>query len=214
MENDYAKYKEPLKILVDQYMWIKALKRSVDVLFSNPKNIERMERLAREFFLQINTMMIHQLILSYCKITDPSTKMGTNLTIDYFTSIDGCDICKNETIKRALENIISFRQYIVPARNKIIAHNDYKTYISFKEIGGFPEGKDDEFIIQIELILNELGKIINGSIYGDFVEVLAGDVYDFVKALRYASGMKEMFEQERDSDIFNKIVSYIGVGKK
>jgi len=210
----FDEYKLPLQTLVEQYMWIKALKRSVDELFENDKIIKLMERMAKEFFQQLNVLMIHQLILSYCKFTDPSTKMGSNLTIDYFTSIKEDEICNNENIKTGLSQVNAFRNYIVPARNKIIAHNDLETHIAFKELGGFPEGDDNKFINGIESILNELSRIINGDIYGDFIETLSGDVFDFIKILRYANGMLEMFENERDDqELFHKIVNYMGIGR-
>ncbi len=144
-----------LQKLANQYLWIKLLKKSVDVLFNNHKNIELMESMAKDFFHQLNIIMIHQLILSYCKITDPYNKLGTNLTIDYFIETKNCVICKNEKISNAKKEINKFREYILSSRNKIIAHNDFKTMVTSTEIGGFPEGEDEKYLKNIEDIINE-----------------------------------------------------------
>jgi hypothetical protein len=204
-------YHEPLNELIKHYVWIKQLHRIFYELFENTENTKLLEETANDFFCYLNTALLHQLNLDFCKITDPFDKYGKNLTIDLFVKLNIEEIKTNARIENAWLEIEKFRKYIVPVRNKVVAHNDYHVIMSFKTLGGFPEGEDIKFLENIEIILNELKLIIDGSIIGDICLGLEGDVLDFLKYLRYGKGMKEMFEKEKESELFYKICRYMGL---
>jgi hypothetical protein len=80
---------------------------------------------------------------------------------------------------------MSFRKYIEPAKNKLVAHYDKPTVVSGDVLGSFPEGEEEEKLLEaLEQMCNELHKAAFGGILGDMVPYHPGDVLDLKKALK------------------------------
>jgi len=79
------------------------------------------------FFGDLNQLLIEQLVLQICRLTDPPVTMGrTNLTIDYvIREADFCGAPEDHARVSALrDRIHQFRSKILPARNRLIGHLD------------------------------------------------------------------------------------------
>ena len=204
-------YKKAFEQIRDHYVWIKNIRYYFHELYENENNRNNLIESANDFWCHINTVFIHQLILSYCRITDSCEKFGPNLTLDYFYNND--DIEEESRIRlETLHGFFNeFRKYIIPARNKLIAHNDLKVYSSLEKCGEFPDGMDIEYLENIEKYINELSIIIYGENIGDIVVAVEGDVLDLLKCLQAGVGMTKWFNNEKDPEIFQKICENIGV---
>lgn len=100
--------------------------------------------------------------------------------------------------KRKLENLVvridSFREYLKPARNKILAHPDKETKMSRARLGEFPEEDGIQFIANVEEICNLMYAECFGTILGDIGVTIAGDVYDFRKMIVKAAAYDDLFK--------------------
>jgi AbiU2 len=101
-----------------------------------------LHRIAPIFFGDLNQVLIEQLVLQICRLTDPETTMGRkNLTIDYvvnngdFSATPG----KLAQIKALRDSIHQFRSKIVPARNRLIGHMDRDAVMAGMPLGGASE---------------------------------------------------------------------------
>jgi AbiU2 len=101
-----------------------------------------LHRIAPVFFGDLNQILIEQLVLQICKLTDPETTMGRkNLTIDYLVdngefSADPAEFPKIKTLR---DSIHQFRSTILPARNRLISHMDRDAVMAGVSLGGASE---------------------------------------------------------------------------
>lgn len=130
-----------VKKFVDHCVNIRTLWAHYQILF-NGSDLKRqlLQITARQFFQDLNIMLIDSLILYVCKITDPEFTGGRrNLTIQYFMknadlSASPRDIAKLTKIDG---RISAFRKRIEPARNKRISHLDLDAAtVMRKSLGG------------------------------------------------------------------------------
>jgi hypothetical protein len=202
------KYSAALKTLFDQYFWIRELRRNFAELFENENNVKIVNSVAGSFFEQIGVMMMHQLTLSYCKITDPVDKHERNLSLAYFVDIemedkDKADICD------LYAKILGFRIYLVKARNKVVAHNDFETLTNYSTYGDFPEGEDYKFQRNVDDFFNILSRIINGTIFGEISLGSVGDVDDLIKYLKYGYAFEKYIDSLDKSQDMIDMYKYI-----
>jgi hypothetical protein len=172
-------------------------------LFEDTTAQQLMEQVAYQFFFDMMTVLHNYLLLEFAKITDPS-KSGNyeNFTVSNIiysnTNIWENDVFEN--LCRLNKKINTFRKYIVPARNKHIAHTDKNTRMSGTTLGEFPEKEDDRFIDTLEEIANIMHKACFGSILGGKNPVVQGGVRDFKDALRRAIAFqKALSESNREA---------------
>lgn len=101
----------------------------------------------RLFYNLLSSLLVRYLLLEFSKVTDPVQTAGEkNLTVDYLVEM----IDWPEEVRNILEGLRvrmkEFRDYIKPARNKMLAHLDVGAARSEERYGAFPEGRDKEFV--------------------------------------------------------------------
>lgn len=137
-------------------------------------------------------------------MTDPSTSQGgkhENFTVaNLIETVEWPPEILHE-IEKLNDTILSFRKYIVTARNKLIAHYDKTAVVSGMALGSFPEGEEKKMLVALEEMCNEFYKASFGEIYGDMVLCHSGDVLDLKDALRKAIAFEKLFQKSKGNDL-------------
>ena len=171
---------------------LRVIHRIYEELFADSDSKEMMEKTAHYFFRDLNNVVVDYLLLQFAKITDPAATGGRgNLTVDYLVyTIQWPDEWKDQLIplrNRAME----LRPCIKDVRNRILAHNDWKTIMIGWKLGGFQEGKDKEFLDALEDLCKLAYMGCFSSVFGDISVVTTGDVLGFKKVLQKAIAFKK-----------------------
>lgn len=134
------------KKMVDKFcnlmFWLKNVHNAYKQLFESDEAKSMMEKTACRFFMDLNEIMHHYLLLECAKITDPSKTFGhDNFTIKGM--IENIDwLCDTKAKLNLLDaQADNFRKYILDPRNKLVAHLDRKSVLSEKNWAGFRQVK-------------------------------------------------------------------------
>jgi hypothetical protein len=98
-------------------------------------------RAAGTFFHGLNLTPIEHLILPVCRLTDPEfTMRKRNLTVEFLVNNSEFSASPNQRAKVAklAARMHAFRKRILPARDKLISHNDLGAALGRKSLGGAP----------------------------------------------------------------------------
>ena len=198
--------KKIVKSFCGQVHYLRIVRHMYRELFETEKSYFLMEKTAPSFFAHLNKILHNYLLLEFAKISDPAKSSGNeNFTVDnLLLSIDW-----PQNMKERLEsqnNIIKeFRNYIQGARHKLLAHSDKETFLGQKQLGDFPEGKDEIFLKALEEICNITHEACFGNIYGSMVVSQDGDVISFKKILLNGLAFNKLLEK---SDKKQKVTMY------
>lgn len=178
-------------------VYLKAIHRIGKELFENEESRKLMELTAISFFKDLNKILIDYFILEAAKITDPAwtynkyenfTIANLRETIDWPENV-AFDL---DRLNKVLED---FRDNIIDARKKLLAHYDKNTFISNKVLGTFPEGDDDKFMQALEEMCNVIHKASFDKIIGDISVGMSGDVLDLKKTLKKAVAFEKLSKE-------------------
>jgi AbiU2 len=159
-----------------------------------------MEKTAKAFFLDFNEIIVCSLLLEFAKITDPecsNTKEGKreNFTIEnLINSIDWSDNIK-ERLEVLKTETKSFHFLIKDARNRLVAHYDKKSFLNNAVLGTFTSDQGIKFIEALQNICDITHQACFGSIVGDIVVSMPGDVQDLKKTLSKALVYDKLFSE-------------------
>jgi hypothetical protein len=192
-----------VKRFCDNIFWLRQIHYIGSELFHDDGARSLMERTAHAFFLDLNKIVVEYFLLEVAKLTDPATSCGgkrENFTVaNLMESVEWPSDCLHE-INRLNDTVLSFRKYIVPARNRLLAHYDTTTVVSGDGLGDFPEGEDTILLNVLEQMCNVFHKAAFGEIWGDIVPNHAGDVQELKKALKMAVAFKRLFSDSKGDD--------------
>jgi hypothetical protein len=94
-------------------------------------------------------------ILQLAKLHDPALQKNTiNLGLEYIRKHGGWDPERARTLKRLHKELNGFFEYIGPARDKILAHNDQPTAVDDVLLGEFPKNADLEYFSTLEKFIS------------------------------------------------------------
>lgn len=164
--------------------------RHFQILFEGSElQRELLQRTAPTFFNDIHLVMMQDLVLQICKVTDPENTSGRrNLTIKFllnnsdFASAPG----ELDKLKRLSESMHIFRTKIVPARNKIIGHLDRQSVHDGNPLGATEKHEWDQFWLDLQDFLQIMHKQYvdpRGHFYLSGIAYLS-DADDLLKALK------------------------------
>jgi HEPN superfamily AbiU2-like protein len=161
------------------------------------ERIELLQRTAPYLFGEISNVLRHQVILGFCRVTDPAgSGKRINLTSNFIAEKLPWPANVRTKLGKTNEELMAFRKFVLPARSKRIAHADLQAQINRQPLGAYPVGADDQFFRDLEKFLNTAFREITG---GAFL-LSAGprtDTHRLIEALRKA----ELFdERERHVD--------------
>ncbi len=204
--NDPETVLEEFCVLCDQ-MWID---RDVfgSLFEDDPKGRDLCRETFPYLFNDINRLMVENLFLQFCRITDPSgTGSKLNLTTNYIVTC----LPWSKQVKAQLEAInaelMAFRAKIEKARSKRIAHVDLDAQVSrAPAMGGFQPGEDFKFLRDLQQFVNvAYGQLHNGHIR-PIRPAVSSDAYRLIRALEKAALYDRCYrcsETDRNADLLD-----------
>lgn len=173
-------------------------------LFEDSKAQKLMDVLAKDFFLRFNYIIVDYLLLEFAKLADPAfSKISGRENFTLSNLIETIDwSAKNLVeIKEIVNEAIAFTKKVLPARHKLLAHNDKKSILSKARLGGFPKGEDKKYLENLEKLCNIMHEECFGTIFGEIGVTCRGDVLDFKKALSYAVAFKSLLAESKGDEL-------------
>jgi len=159
--------------------------RTYNILFDNDvKTREVIEKSANLFFHEISHIYVDIIFLHAARLTDPQiTGNYENLTAPNIY----CRVCRegrlNTEIEDAFSRIMSYRNYVKEARNKIIAHADLGALMADSVLGEQPKSAAKDFLEALNIFCDAVGNAC-GSGPCDFRNMAGnGDALDLLKVL-------------------------------
>ncbi len=192
--------KQAVAAFCNNFAKLKAKHHTFMVLFDDERLYGLMEQTAREFFLELHEIMLEHLLLEFAKLMDPAesrTKKDVyleNFTIHNLYETINWSNCTKRKLEKLVVRIESFRKYLKPARDKLLAHSDKETKMSGARLGEFPEEEGIQFIANVEEMCNLMHAECFGIIFDDIGVSIAGDVHDFIKMIGKAAAYDDLFE--------------------
>jgi hypothetical protein len=189
--------KEMIETFCDQCVKLKIIYNEYVYLYESSKQrLKLFEEVAINFFHDLQGILIEYLILSICKLTDPPHfRNDDNLTVKYILENIAPDVIQSLGLNILSDKIHVFRDYIISARNKIIAHPDKETLLTQKTLGAFPEDEIKKFWDALQEFVNKVHEHYLGGIMplDAFNPKGANDV---VEALKKAVHYDEYFNDK------------------
>jgi hypothetical protein len=175
-----------------------------------------MEKTAKAFFEVVTKTLIDHFLLEVAKLSDPATSghgKDENFTIDNMLSTVDWPPDVSSELARLNDAVHQFRDYIKPARNKLLAHYDKRTVLSGKTLGVFPSGEDRKVLDVLEQMCNLMHKASIGGTYGQMVCSRPGDVSGLQKAMEEALAFEKLVGQSKGEDLRRLVQCLQDVGK-
>jgi hypothetical protein len=149
--------KDEIEAMANFCVHLRSVWRHYEILFEEG-DLRRtlLHRIAPVFFGDLNQLLIEQLVLQICRLTDPPVTMRrTNLTIDYVmreADFSGApeDLARVTALR---DSIHQFRSKIIPARNRLIGHLDRDAVMTGQPLGPASESEWTQFWDDLEQFL-------------------------------------------------------------
>jgi hypothetical protein len=205
--------KNVVKTFCGQVFWLRTIRHIYEVLFENDESLTLMNKTAPSFFDDLNKILHNYILLEFSKITDPATTGGSeNLTVDnLIESIDWPQDLQDKLT--VLSNKAKdFRSHILGARHKLLAHMDKKAFLAGKTLGDFPEGEDEVFLKTLQEVCDITHEACFGTVFGQMVLAMPGDVINFRRALENAVAFNELLSESSGQDMI-RLLSYLEKAK-
>ncbi|HEY9162169.1 MAG TPA: hypothetical protein VIS94_13920 [Desulfomonilia bacterium] len=165
-----------------------------------------LKKTSKEFFEDIKNILIEYFILEVAKLTDPATsyvgkdEIRENLTVSNLIESIEWQPEPLQKIKDLNKTIETFREHIIDARRRLLAHYDMKTVLSGVTLGAFPERKDLELLNSLEEMCNVFHKEAFSEIFGEMIPNHRGDVLDLIMALKKAITFDKLISDNKGDD--------------
>jgi len=190
------KAKEMVKRFLDDFIWVKSVHYIFIELYENKNPEKLMREVAINFFQDLNHIILEYFLLKVCAITDPAGRAGKeNMTLEnLFLNI----IWSKEDKKKLGDlnaGISKFREKVVLARNKAIAHHDKEIFLAGEKLGQFEKDAERLFLDDIEKACNIMHKACFGHGLGEIWPLRRGDVQDLKHALKKAIALDKYFSE-------------------
>jgi AbiU2 len=143
---------------------------------------------ASTFFGDLSRVLNEYIILQVCKITDVArdNRNNDNYTIAFL--LEHYDFSSDPPILKRLTELHAsmqeFRQKILPARHKLIAHLDRAAILAARPLGAATDDEWNQFWLDLQEFIYIVHRKVTGSSF--YLNGVAGrsDAGDLLKALR------------------------------
>ena len=181
-----------------------------EVLFENDESVTLMNKTAPSFFSNLNMILHNYILLEFSKITDPAATKGgkENFTVDNLVASIGWPRDVRDKLTDLSLRATDFRNHILSARHKLIAHTDKQAFLAEMTLGAFPKGEDEKFLKTLSEICDITHEACHGSVFGHMILAAPGDVINFRRALEDAVAFKELLSESSGQELV-KLVSYL-----
>ncbi len=201
--------KKAVKRFCDQVFWLRVVRHIYEELFEKEGSNTLMEKTASSFFADLNTILQNYLLLEFVKVTDPpKTGKKENLTVDNLVmSIDWPPGIR-EKLRSLSERTKGFRNHVLGARNKLLAHIDKEAFLAEKRLGAFTEGEDEVFLKALEKICDIAHEACFGRVFGQMVLAEPGDVVNLKRTLANGVAFDQLLAESNGQEKI-RLYSYL-----
>lgn len=152
---------------------------------------------ADTFFHDLNLMMVEYIMLQQCKLTDPASmgKGKENLTTDYILGLDWSDETRT-VLAEANARLTKFREKILDARRKLIAHLDLRARLNPVGLGEVTQAEELAFWENLQIFADAAHREALGGPFEISATMQSGDVPSLVHALKDAVEYQRVVDAE------------------
>jgi len=137
----------------------------------------------KDFTYRLSIITQEYMLLQICKLHDPAEQSGKyNLTINYIVEHGGWGT-ENNRIKKLKTQLDDLRNHLLPARNKILSHNDLETIVNGTILGKFPQGMDEKYFAALQELADAVSDKWLGRPVYPFNNLAGADVEEFLAGL-------------------------------
>jgi hypothetical protein len=149
---------------------------------TNARTLALYEATAQMTFVDLNHILISHLIIGVCQITDPAKTMGhENLTTNFIIKKLSWPNDVLARLTEANDQMMKFRDLVINARRKRVAHRDLNAQIKeTRDLGVFSKGADHDFLNHLAAFVN----IASEHLFGDPHSIEVGGATDVNKLVR------------------------------
>jgi hypothetical protein len=142
---------------------------------------------ADTFFHDLNLMMVEYILLQQCKLTDPASmgKDKDNLTTNYILGLDWSDETRTVLVE-ANARLTDFREKILDARRKLIAHLDVRARLNPVGLGEVTRAEELAFWEHLQTFADAAHREALGGPFEIAATMQSGDISSLVHALKDA----------------------------
>jgi len=197
-------YKQQVEAFCKECVWAWAIYDQYIRLFeSGEQRLKLLEEIASTYFTDLHTMYKGYLLTQICKLTDPAQTGGNyNLTTNYIVECIPWPEDVKEKLSFIAKELNRFRNYITPARHKILSHLDLNITTDGTTLGAFPEGEEKKFWVNLQEFVNiSYGHLFDGIF--PIESTSEGDVDELIEALKKAIDYDQYFK-DKQSDKYNR----------
>ncbi len=182
----------------EECVWARSIRTHFADLFeTNERRRELLSEVANLFFHDLNLILIEYILLQQCKLTDPPSfgKEKNNLTTNYILSLEW-SVETKALLSIQNTELMRFREKIINARRKLIAHMDLSTRLQSVGLGEFSEPEEAGFWSALQAFVNAAHSEAVGGPYDINATMVEGDVASLIHSLREGVDYSDLVESE------------------
>jgi len=138
------------------------------------------------FFHDLNAVLIEYILLQQCKLTDAATSGPgrDNLTSNYILTLDWTMESRG-ILTAANADLMTFREKVIDARRKLVAHLDRRARLESISLGAFSQDEEAKFWSALQAFVDAAhGEAVGGPY--PIEATMMGDANNLLHALRDA----------------------------
>lgn len=171
--------------LRERFIWTRICFNTFDSLYGGGGETKRiMEKSAITFFSDLNRVLQEYCLLQFCRVTDPSP----DLTVSRIVNGLKAEALLTAEIEQSAKDMLAYRELIVAARNKIIAHADRKVALNETILGEHPAHALEQFFESMFDFNDGVGRALGIGPLDFRATPCEGDVLDLLRCLRQSVG--------------------------
>lgn len=170
----------------EECVWVRSVRTHFGELFeSSDQRSALLIEVADTFFHDLNLMMLEYILLQQCKLTDPASmgKDKENLTTNYILRLDWSDETRR-VLADANSRLMEFREKIVDARRKLIAHLDLRSQFNPVALGEVTQAEEIAFWEHLQTFADAAHREALGGPFEIAASMQSGDIPSLVHALK------------------------------
>lgn len=197
-----------IKAFCDECVWLHSIRKHFTDLFEFDKQRDQLlSEVANTFFHDLNLILIEYILLQKCKLTDPASsdkeQKKLNLTTNYILQLEWTPATK-KLLQEQNAILLSFREKVVDARRKLIAHLDLKARLQPFSLGQFSESDEEAFWLALQNFVNAAHDEAIGGPFEISAPMQEGDVSSLIHHLKDGVDYSDLANQN-DQFLFGRI---------
>lgn len=195
----------------DEYAELRITFQTHHIIFEQEDSDKLLREIAPQFFAFLARALQEYYILQVCRMTDPAETIGkTNFTHKRLNQLlDECGLLTTE-IEAISKELDAYRELVLSAWNRLVAHRDEKTVLSQQLLGAHGRDEMDKFLCDLNRYCDAVAKSLwdcylqHGVEEGELNDLRPqdmrwipgdGDEQDLMKALEDYRNWKRQFDQ-------------------